>query len=73
MIVDGELGMPLELGQIAPGSYGDGSYWTGTRTGAFGGLAPWELACSSTNGSVNRLLIYRHRTTTWLWTAGTRR
>lgn len=36
MIVDGELGMPLELGKIAPGSYGDGSYWTGNRTGAFG-------------------------------------
>ncbi|ORY74052.1 RNA polymerase II-associated [Leucosporidium creatinivorum] len=33
MIVDGELGMPLELGKIAPGSYGDGSYWTGSRTG----------------------------------------
>lgn len=33
MIIDGELGMPMELGKIAPGQIGDGSYWLGKRSG----------------------------------------
>ena len=34
MSIDTELGMPLELGQINPGSFGDGKYWMGNRSGA---------------------------------------
>lgn len=30
-VLDGELGLPLELGKIRPGNYGDGSYWLGDR------------------------------------------
>lgn len=33
MIVDGELGMPMELGKIPPGQTGDGQYWLGDRDG----------------------------------------
>lgn len=32
MIVDSELGMPMELGKIRQGDYGDGEYWMGDRS-----------------------------------------
>ncbi|KAI5477001.1 Paf1 family protein [Pseudohyphozyma bogoriensis] len=32
LVIDGELGLPLELGKIASGSYGDGAYWDGDRS-----------------------------------------
>lgn len=33
IILDGELGLPLEVGKLAIGEYGDGSYWMGDRSG----------------------------------------
>lgn len=34
MVLDSELGMPLELGHVPVGEYGDGAYWEGKRDGA---------------------------------------
>lgn len=54
MIIDGELGMPLELGKIPAGSYGDGSYWTGNRSGASLPIAPNLLSSGQLMPYTNR-------------------
>lgn len=44
MIIDVEMGMPMELGKIRPDEFGDGEYWMGNRSRAFLYLpltAPW--------------------------------
>lgn len=35
MIIDVEMGMPMELGKIRPDEFGDGEYWMGNRSRAF--------------------------------------
>lgn len=40
MILDGELGLPLELGKIREGEFGDGEYWQGNRSGSSSPLSP---------------------------------
>lgn len=35
MILDGELGMPLEYGRAGEGQQADSEYWLGNRSGAF--------------------------------------
>ena len=37
MVLDGELGMSIELGKIKEGEFGNGNYWNGDRSS--------ELSC----------------------------
>ena len=37
MILDGELGLPIQVGKLAIGDYGDGTYWMGDRTSKLNG------------------------------------
>lgn len=51
MILDGELGMPMELCRIREGEYGDGEYWKGNRSGElFGSISSFV---SSLEGSID--------------------
>lgn len=35
MMLDNELGLPMELGKIRAGDCGDGEYWNGSRSSKF--------------------------------------